>query len=562
MPPGEVDRPAGTAPELRGTRIQAGYEAAVAEGRYAAPKARRAPSRARLYRDGRLTLLAPYFDYAHYAYENPDFQASGLDELEHFNFFGWRSLRNPAAWFDTAYYLASNPDVLASGDNPFWHFIFKGRAEGRAPRRPRGAERAMFDGLVAPEQRQLETSERFRLNAEDLAARLRPRLAGARGLVYLVEAATDDHAWLRHQDRALQTAGFRLLQASPLRGGQILKTMPAAWSETCLALDGEPLGVAADAAIAKALDALADDLPPQRALVVRGVLGASVAGLLAVEQALAPQQRLFELTDFSSLCTSPRLLRNDVAFCAAPPPSSPACTICVHGEARRAHLAALQALFERGRFTIVAPSEAALALWRAASDLPHEAAVVAAPATLERGATPPQMAEIGEVGVEGRPVRVAFLGPPSFDAGWLTFERILEACGELSAYAFHHFAAAEALRPSRNLFGVEIASNPRDLLIERRIDLVVAANEGAEAFSAMGLEALAAGADLLTLAGRGCLAELVETAQRGRVFASDDELVDFFVGGKAVAYARERARFPREVQTVRLAAAGLGSEER
>ena len=120
--------------ELRTRLIQAAYEAAVAEGRYEAPQTRRAAFRARLYRDGRLTLLAPFFDYAFYAFENPDFESSGLDELEHYNFFGWRRLRNPAAWFDTAYYLASNPDVRASGDNPFWHYIFKGRAEGRARR--------------------------------------------------------------------------------------------------------------------------------------------------------------------------------------------------------------------------------------------------------------------------------------------------------------------------------------------------------------------------------------------------------------------------------------------
>ncbi len=50
--------------ELRVRWVQAAYEAAIAEGRYEAPKTRRFPALPRLYRNGKLTLLAPYFDYA------------------------------------------------------------------------------------------------------------------------------------------------------------------------------------------------------------------------------------------------------------------------------------------------------------------------------------------------------------------------------------------------------------------------------------------------------------------------------------------------------------------
>jgi hypothetical protein len=536
---------------MRMRRVQAAYETAVAEGRYEAPKTRRAPLRARLYRDGRLTLLSPYFDYAHYAFENPDFSASGLDELEHFNFFGWRNLRDPAAWFDTAYYLASNPDVLASGDNPFWHYIFKGRAEGRATRRPRAAERAILDALAPPEARTAETTPELpRLGAEELAARLLPLLAGAQGLIFSVDPAAGLPAAV--EDAQVSLPGFVRLQASPLRAAHTLKLMPAAWSETRLVFDGQTLGVATDAAIAKALASLGEALPPHRAFVVRGLLGVSLEGLLAVEAALAAQRRLFFLDDFSSLCASPRLLRNDVAFCGAPPPESQGCAVCIYDEARRALLAGLDRLFERCRFTVVAPSQAALALWRNATALPHEAATVIAPARLEDAPAPEAAAETGEIGVERRPVRVAFLGAPTLAHGWPTFARILESCGDLAAYSFHHFAAPETLRPSRNLVGVATDGPLSDLLIGRRIDLVVMASEGCEAFSSPAIEALAAGADLVTLAHSGHPAALVESERRGRAFAADDEVVEFFTGGKAIAYARERDRFPRLVQAVRV----------
>ena len=541
-PPVRVRCVPGPPAELRVRRVQAAYEAAVAEGRYEAPKARRAPSRARLYRDGKLTLLSPYFDYAYYAFENPDFSASGLDELEHFNFFGWRKLRNPAPWFDTAYYLASNPDVLAAGDNPFWHYIFKGRAEGRATRRPRAAERAILDALVVPEARPAPAPPDLpRLSAEELVARLQPRLAGAEGLVYGVDP----------EGKVGAIPGFVSLQTAPLRATHTLKLLPAAWSQTQIALDGQTLGVATDAAIAEALAALGEALPPRRAFVVRGLLGTSIDGLLAVEAALAAQRRLYFLDDFSSLCVSPRLLRNDVAFCGAPPVASQGCALCVYGEARRALLEGLERLFARCRFTVVAPTQSALALWRDAAALPYEAAVVAAPAHLEGAPAPETEAPAGEIGVEWRPVRVAFLGPPTLDQGWPTFARILEACGDLVAYAFHHFAVAENLRPSRNLLGVAADGPLSDLLIAHRIDLVVMANEGCDAFSSPALEALAAGCDLITLAHSGYPAALVESERRGRVFAAEDDAIAFFTEGKAIVYARERDRFLRLVQAVR-----------
>ncbi len=546
--------------ELRTRWIQAAYAAAVAEGRYEAPTARLSSPRARLYRDGRLTLLAPFFDYAFYAHENPDFGATGLDELEHFDFFGWRRLRNPAPWFDTGYYLASNPDVLASGDNPFWHYILKGRAEGRATRRPRAAERAVLDALAPPEARVHAAPGAAgwpRLSADALAERLGAAAARARGLVVSVAHIGIDPAprplWAT-EALAFAAAGFLHLQTSPLRGPQALRSMPPVWAETLVALDGETLGVAADAALAKAVAMIGEALPARRALIARGVLGASVDGLIALDAALKPDKRLLWLNDFSTLCPSPRLLRNDVAFCGAPPPDSQACGICVYGEARRAHLAALRRLMERCPFTVVAPSQSALDLWRAAAEWPHAQALVAPPAALD-GPETAEAAEEGEIGTERRPVRVAFVGSPLLANGWLAYARVLESCGALAAYAFHHVARAEDLRPSRDLQSVDAGPSLRERLAELRIDLVVAASEGPETFAWSAMEALAAGCDLLALRHSGHAAEMVETERRGRAFETDDGLLEFFASGKAVAYARERARFPRHRRDLTVGAA-------
>ena len=365
----------------------------------------------------------------------------------------------------------------------------------------------------------------------------------------------------------LTEPGILALQATPLRGGEMFKTMPAAWSETRLTLEGELLGVASDADIARALGMLREVMPGRRALSVQSLAGSSVEGLLAIEAALEPDERRFILNDYSSLCANRRLLRNDVAFCAAPPPDSQGCAICVYGEARVAQLQAVERLFQRCRFTVVAPSQGALALWQRASALPHASAAVIEPARLDISAEPTGVVEIGTPGTEGRPVRVAFVGPRTLSAGWLTFERIWETCGELTAYALHHFAEGPELRPSRNLINVALpatttAASLRDLLIARRIDLVIAAAEWAEPFSLCAVAALAAGCDLVSLRHSGHAAELVETERRGRLFDDGQEAAEFFIDGKAVAYARERDRFPRHVADISLEGAASAAAER
>jgi len=560
----ESGRVNGPPANMRTRLVQAAYEAALAEGRYWAPQAKRPPARARIYRDDRLTLLAPHFDYAFYADENPDARTAGLDELEHYYFIGWRKRRNPTAWFDTDYYLGANPQVQASGDNPFWHYIFKGRAEGRAPRRPRSAERAILENLVGIESRLAEAPlpDLPRFSAEALADRLVEKLSGASGFVFSFScddylSASGNIELCIAEEEARFRASAVYLHACPLRGAGAVKQMPAAWSETRLTLNGEAFGVATDAEIAKALAALGDGLPASRAFVLHGVLGASIDGLMAIEAALTPTRRLFWLHDYSSLCTSPYLLRNDVAYCDAPPLDSQSCGVCVHGEARSKHLAELERLFQRCPFTVVASSEAALALWRRATALPIEAAEIVEHTRLEELAEPLGPSEPGEIGEEPRPVRVAYVGAPSLAEGWLTFDRILETCGELAAYSFHHFACPRDIRPRKGLTSVATTVRPdnrdlmRDRLIERRIDLVVLAAEWPQPFSFAAVEALAAGCDLVTLVRSGHAAALLESERRGRAFADADDVVDFFVSGKAIAYARERDRFPRYLQAIR-----------
>ncbi|PWC29423.1 choice-of-anchor I family protein [Teichococcus aestuarii] len=87
----------------------------------------------------RLDQGGALFDAIHYAAQNPDVLAAGVNLLDHYNQHGWREGRDPNALFDTDAYLAANPDVAASGMLPLEHYILFGWQEGRDPS-------AWFDG--------------------------------------------------------------------------------------------------------------------------------------------------------------------------------------------------------------------------------------------------------------------------------------------------------------------------------------------------------------------------------------------------------------------------------
>lgn len=75
--------------------------------------------------------LVAFFDTEAYLSANPDVARAGIDPLLHYQLFGFKEGRDPAASFDTTLYLRANPDVAAAGVEPLTHFVTFGRLEGR-----------------------------------------------------------------------------------------------------------------------------------------------------------------------------------------------------------------------------------------------------------------------------------------------------------------------------------------------------------------------------------------------------------------------------------------------
>ncbi len=151
--------------------------------------------------------------------------------------------------------------------------------------------------------------------------------------------------------------------------------------------------------------------------MVHSLFGHRPETLAALAAAFAAERSFFWVHDYGSLCSGYNLLRNDAAYCGAPAADSMACRICVYGEDRQEYQQRVRALFAAVAFDVLAPSRAALAVWRhGAAGLPHRSARVHANAVLRPSGTEP---------ARDGPVRVAFVGFPTAGKGWPLFAELV-----------------------------------------------------------------------------------------------------------------------------------------
>ena len=495
-----------------------------------------------------LREIAPHVDAALYRARNADVAEAGADPAAHYAQSGWRERRDPNAWFSTSYYLRANPDIAAAGLNPLWHFLVQGRREGRRPR-PLGASwRDALDraaAVVWPDVPPPSTAPA--LAPEDLRRLLAAACAGARGLVVSVghdryiEVPGGTQLLIADEQRKFNGDRAAYLNLSPLRSGLGLAPDGPAPLWLNLLLDGAVRGIATAGSVALALAALATgaaaSLP--RLFVVHALHGHRPEAVAAIAAALRPEYAFFWLHDFGALCPSPRLLRNDIAFCHAPPPDSLACRVCVHGPTRGAHLARIRALFAAVPFHVVAPSAAALDLFARAADLPTQSRRVHPHATLAPGTT--------ALPARDGAVRIALVGVAEYHKGWTRFRDLAEALRGVPGIELCHIASRAELRALDGVTLIAAETTPSkpfgmvQALAAQHIDLVLALSPWPETFGYAAHEALAAGADLLALAGSGHVEALAAATEGSRVLPDFSSLIDFLRDGAVAHVAARRA---------------------
>jgi hypothetical protein len=501
-------------------------------------------------------VIAPFVDARFYLACYADVRAAQIDPVEHYWHNGWREGRNPNAWFDTRYYLRNNPDVRKNGCNPLWHYVVAGRQEQRLPHQPYGPRRDQIDQLPdgnpgpAPADRAAIGAE---LSAEALSLRLRAACLGARGLVLSLShdayLANVGGVQLVVGDEQLKFNGdlFVYLHLAPVAPHTTLAPVepPENWLQ--VAVDGKRIGTATTDTLLTTLKEMAT-IGLARLLVVHSLIGHRPEDVARFGATLRPAHSVFWVHDYTAVCASPVLLRNEAAHCHAPPPDSMACRICVHGKDRAAYLARMRALLNALPFHFVAPSRFALDKWSGAMVRAYGAMPAAArgASAHEHGRIVPATPKRGEEAPRSGPIRVGFAGFSAFHKGWPFFRDLVMQTRHLDAYAFYHFGADAMDAPLDGVTPVAVRVTAThntamtEALAAHRIELVLVLSPWPETFCIVAHEALAAGADVITLAESGNVVELVRDSGRGVVLPDERALAPFFLSMQAAEYAERR----------------------
>ncbi len=492
-------------------------------------------------------VVAEHLDRSYYTSAYADVRDHGIDPVEHFCRLGWQERRNPAVWFDTGYYLQANTDIEQSGVNPFWHYLVEGRAEGRKPHRPGGFRRDIIERAVDPDARTKDWSRPEPtgvLTRTRLERILRAAVDSARGLVLsfshdcYVRVTGGIQLFIADEQARYARQGLAYVHLSPFVP---LLRLADAVSGPCLlnlVIDGREVGITNAADLEAALLRSPRRPEERRLFLVHCLLGHHLPDLIALQTAMASAANVFWVHDYSSICIGYTLLRNDVAYCHAPPPDSITCRVCVYGARRPHHLAQIRSFFEAVPFHVVAPSQAALAVWREHSDLPYVSAVAHEHCGLVPSDEPIPLRSLDA------PVRVAFIGYARAHKGWQLWTELVSRAKRLGAYEFVHLGSNEAGRSTTELrhYVVQTSAGQPDAMADAvrdlEVDLVLVLSTWPETFSYVTYEALAGGADVVCMNDSGNVADTVLQRGRGIVADNDKSLFAFFTSLRAVEYVR------------------------
>lgn len=261
--------------------------------------------------------------------------------------------------------------------------------------------------------------------------------------------------------------------------------------------------------------------------------------------------KFFWLHDYYTVCESYNLLRNDRAFCFAPPLSSNSCEICKHGPGRARHLPAYKDFLGRWPFTFLVPSQIAASIWLKAYPEYKERLEIAPIYRLEPTSQPNPRTSATE-----RKIRIAFPGISWDYKGWSHWRKLADVLWHNPNYELIHLGQIteefqHSYLPERFREIKSTAQNTQalaDAFVEEQIDIVFYCPIWYETFSLIAHEAHATGCWTLTIQDSGNVAVYVRDSGSGMVFESSDLLITYLLD---VAQVREDLdRFQEETLTL------------
>ncbi|MFT9096003.1 MAG: hypothetical protein ABF459_12795 [Gluconobacter cerinus] len=486
-----------------------------------------------------MDVVAADFDPEFYRRHNPDISGSDEDLLRHFMTSGWREKRDPSPDFDVGYYLWANPDVAAADINPLLHYRLHVATEIRPRLQPHAMERAVLRNCQAVQDRkplwQLPEQEKA-VDEEYLTFFLeRARKDQNQGAGLVVSISHDDYrlvpagVWncVRDEAQAFSFHQWAYLHLFPSCAIPMLA--PLHQGEFVASLNGQYIGRVAVDTLLKVLAAQQVHYPI-RHLVIHNLLGVVPECIPVIAQQMRVQKSIFWVHDFSTICPSHTLMRNDIAFCDAPAPTSPACQICAYGEEREAHLHRVRKLFEALHPEVMAPSRYMLSFWQEKTDLPIAGISVQEHAFIT-----------ARVPVESRStsiLKIGFMGSPVFHKGWDIYQKLAARFAGDQRYEFFYLGSMAQDIANITSLSETLMQDDRDALqkciLRNRIDVIVNCSRSPEAFCLEAYEAIAAGAFLLAPQKSGNVEDLLTSSGNtfGHVVRDEKDLTDLFNTGE------------------------------
>ncbi|KQY45723.1 tetratricopeptide repeat-containing glycosyltransferase family protein [Rhizobium sp. Root483D2] len=482
-----------------------------------------------------METLAPHFDSDYYNQSNPDIKRAGADPLRHYCAIGWREYRNPSDWFDTAYYIDTFSDVRSSGINPFFHYIMFGKDEGRRAKEHVDEKLGLLASLREDARPLAPEFSDVAANRDILEIAIgNSRTAHGNGLVLAlshtcyIEVVAGTELVVGKEQLRFNAEGLSYIHLSPFEQSEFIFDTELDQTYFKVVVDGDFAGIFSGSVVGDVL------IPnrqaaEKRVFIMHSPLGHSLPAIIALNAAYGATHNYYWLHDYSSLCNGYNLLRNHIEFCGAPPLDSVACTVCIFGKERIRRVEQMKILFDAIPFVVLSPSQAALDIWLKSFNGKWVDAEVVLHGTLV-----PEKIALKEKAAD-EPIRIAFVGYPVEHKGWRVFRDIVASNRFNENYHFMHFVSNKfQYRTNKYVERVhaEIRADSGEtmvnLLQDNGVDIVVMPSGWPETFSFVTYEAIAAGCTVLTVRNSGNVAAVVGKMDKGRVFDTSADLIDFF----------------------------------
>lgn len=266
-------------------------------------------------------------------------------------------------------------------------------------------------------------------------------------------------------------------------------------------------------------------------MIVHSPLGHCLHDILMLGNAISPKVEWFIwIHDYTTLCPSYHLLRNNVTFCNAPDIFSVQCKICVHGDDRSDYIRQFHEFFLKTNPVVLCPSDFVRRMWLEKSDYHHKDVRVVE--HYQFGSALNVSAELSSA-----TIKVAYVGTVAYHKGWNEFIDLIKIVkAETDIFSFYVFADNAPVSHLYDHKKVDLSednqSDMRLQLIKNGIDIAYIGSLWPETFCLTAYEAIAADVFLMANYLSGNVVEIINTTRQGKVYRGINDLFHFFLSEK------------------------------